>query len=98
MAHLSYPDATEVQLRLEAKEEAILAVVRKCPWWLEANVEGRFPGSKIVSAITLTAERRMNETIREIMLRSFQIVFPPEGGEGTLAETKVAQIGRRPIR
>jgi hypothetical protein len=45
MAHLSYPSLMDVQLRLDANEDAILTVVRGCPWWHKADVEGRCVGS-----------------------------------------------------
>ena len=39
------------------------------------------PGNPEVSAVILTAERAMEATIREILRRSFQLVFPVDGGE-----------------
>lgn len=80
MAQLSYPSATEVQLRLDAQEDAILAVIRGCPWWTRADVEGRVPGSAVVSAVVLTTTRGMESTLRRILQMSFGLVFPPEGG------------------
>jgi hypothetical protein len=80
MAQLSYPSTTEVQLRLDAQEDAILAVVRGCPWWTKADVEGRVPGSAIVSAVVLTTTRSMESTLRRILQMSFGMVFPREGG------------------
>ncbi len=88
MAHLSYPSATEVQLRLGAQENAILTVVRHWGWWTHAAVEGQLPGDPQVSAVILTAARGADQTIREILRRSFQIVFPTEGGAGTLMATE----------
>jgi hypothetical protein len=88
MAHLSYPSATEVQLRLGAQEDAILAVVRHWRWWTHAEVEGHVPGDPQVAAVILTAERGADQTIRDILRRSFQMVFPAEGGAGTLVATK----------
>lgn len=82
MAHLSYPSVTEVQLRLEAQEEAILAVVRGCPWWTKAEVEGRLPGSTTVSSVRLTTTRGVESTLRRILQMSFGLVFPVEGGVG----------------
>ncbi len=82
MAHLSYPSITEVQLRLEAQEDAILAVVRRCPWWTKADVEGRLPGSTTVSGVILTTTRATESTLRRILQMSFGLVFPPEGGAG----------------
>ncbi|MDP9314827.1 MAG: hypothetical protein M3R24_28790 [Chloroflexota bacterium] len=80
MAQLSYPSATEVQLRLEAQEDAILAVIRGCPWWTKAEVEGRLPGSTIVSGVILTTTRGVESTLRRILQLSFGMVFPAEGG------------------
>ena len=87
MAHLSYPSVTEVQLRLDAQEDAILSVVRKCPWWTKAEVEGRFPGSTTVSSVSLTTTRAVESTLRRILQMSFGIVFPAEGG-----------VGQQPVR
>jgi hypothetical protein len=87
MASLSYPSVAEVQLRLDAKEDAILAVVRGCPWWTRADVEGRLPGSAVVSGVSLTTTRALESTLRRILQMSFGIVFPAEGG-----------VGERPLR
>jgi hypothetical protein len=85
MAHLSYPSATEVQLRLGAQEDAILTVVRHWAWWTRAEVEGRLSGDTQVSAVMLTADRDGDATIRQILHRSFRLVFPAEGGESAPA-------------
>ena len=82
MANLSYPSPEEVQLRLGAQEDAILTVVRHWAWWKRADVEGRLPGDGQVSAVILTAERSTDTLIREILHRSFQLVFPVDGGDG----------------
>jgi hypothetical protein len=88
MAHLSYPSPTEVQLRLGPQEDAILTVVRRWAWWTHAEVEGQLPGDSQVSGVVLTAERGGEAVIREILNRSFRLVFPVEGGEGTLVERR----------
>jgi hypothetical protein len=93
MAQLSYPSPTEVQLRLGPHENAILAVVRGWAWWTHVAVEGQVAGDATVSAVVLTAERSSDMTIREILQRSFQLVFPPEGGERVLAAPPAAQVG-----
>jgi hypothetical protein len=85
MAYLSYPSPTEVQLRLGAREDSILTVVRHWAWWTRAEVEGQLPGEATVSAVVLTAERPTERTIREILHRSFHLVFPADGGEGSPA-------------
>jgi hypothetical protein len=83
MAHLTYSSTTEVQLRLGPQEDAILTLVRRWGWWKRAEVEGRVPGETQVTGVVLVAERAMDQTIRKILHRSFHIVFPPDGGEGT---------------
>ncbi len=88
MAQLSYPSSTEVQLRLGSQEDAILTVVRHWGWWTRAEVEGRLPGESQVTAVILTAERGADQTIRKILYRSFQLVFPAEGGEGASAASR----------
>jgi hypothetical protein len=95
MAQLVYPSPTEVQLRLDGTEDRILTVVRHCTWWTHAEVLGRSPGSSLVAEVILTAERSYDETIRDILLRSFQLVFPTEGGEGSQAEPRVAARAQR---
>ncbi len=88
MAQLSYPSPTEVQLRLGPQEDAILTVVRHWAWWTRADVDVRLPGAAQVTAVILTAERGADPTIRKILHRSFQLVFPVEGGEGVLATSR----------
>ena len=83
MAYLSYLSSSEVQLRLGPQEDAILTVVRRWGWWKRAEVEGQMPGEPQVTAVILVAERAMDQTIRKILHRSFHIVFPADGGEGT---------------
>lgn len=97
MAFLNYPDADEVELQLGPNEDAILTVVRHCEWWTRAKVEGQEPGNPTVVGVTLVAERERDTTIREILLRSFQISFPADGGQGVQAESKVVARAHRPI-
>ncbi len=87
MAHLSYPTPTEVQLRLGPREDEILTVVRHWAWWTRVDVEGRLPGQAEVTAVILTAERSAEATIREILARSFRLVFPTTGGDGAIGES-----------
>lgn len=86
MATLSYPSPAELQLRLEAHEGAILNVVRGCPWWTEAEIEGRTPGNPTVTRVTLTAARANDSTLRRILQLSFGLVFPEDGGVGAQRE------------
>ncbi len=95
MAYLGYPVPEEVQLRLDAAEDNILTVARRCTWWTRAEVRGRLPESSLVDEVVLTADRSQDETIRDILLRSFQLVFPPDGGLGTRAEPKVVARAQR---
>lgn len=98
MAQLNYPSATEVQLRLGSQEDAILKVVRRWGWWTRADVEGRVPGESQVTAVILTAARSEDRMIRDILHRSFQIVFPAEGGEGVATALEPKPRARRPYR
>ena len=86
MAHLSYPTSAEVQLRLGPREDEILTVVRHWAWWNRVDFEGQLPGQAEVTAVILTAERSTETTLREILARSFRLVFPPTGGEGSFSE------------
>ncbi len=96
MPFLTFPSPSEVELRLGAHEDAILSVVRRWRSWTRAEVEGRIAGDAEVSAVVLTAERGTEATIREILYRSFQIVFPTDGGEGAVVERGAgAPAGRR---
>lgn len=63
----------------------MLTVVRRWSAWTRAEIEGHVPGDAEVSVVTLTAERGTDATIREIMYRSFRLVFPTEGGDGVVA-------------
>jgi hypothetical protein len=95
MAYLSYPSASEVQLRLGAQEQAILTVVRRWGWWTRAEVEGQVPGEAQVTAVILTAQRGSDQTIRRILRLSFQLVFPTEGGAGIAGAAPPAPPHRR---
>ena len=98
MAFLSYPSPTEVELRLGPHENEILSVVRKVGWWTRAEFEGQVPGNAEVTAVLLRADRAMESTIREILHRSFQIVFPPEGGESEHNASKQSFQSKRAPR
>jgi hypothetical protein len=98
MAQLSYPSSTEVQLRLGAQENAILTVVRGWSWWTRADVEGRVPGEPQVTAVILTAARSEDRLIRDILHRSFQLIFPAEGGDGVLTTVAPTARARRSYR
>ena len=98
MAQLSYPSPTEIQLRLGPHENEILTVVRHCAWWTRAEGEGRVPGNPEVSAVILTAERAMEPRLREILHRSFQLVFPVDGGDAEHTVGKQQDARRRRTR
>jgi hypothetical protein len=95
MAYLSYPSPMGLQLRLDAQEGAILAVIRGCSWWTGAEFEGHVPGSSMVSSVTLSAERCMDSTLRRILQMSFGLVFPKEGGLGQSSVREEAQGVKR---
>ncbi len=98
MAVLMYPSPPEIQLKLGPHENEILTVVRKCGWWTRAEFEGQVPGSPEVTAVILTADRAMESTIREILHRSFQLVFPAEGGESEHNASKQSFQSKRAPR
>jgi hypothetical protein len=98
MAFLSYPSPLEVQLRLGPHENEILTVVRKCGWWIRAEFEGQIPGNPEVTAVILTADRAMDSTVREILHRSFQLVFPIDGGESERNPSRQVFQSKRPPR
>lgn len=98
MAQLIYPSPTEVQLRLSAQENAILTVIRGWSSWIRADIEGSLPGNAQVTAVTLTAARSEDRMIRDILHRSFQLIFPAEGGEGVATALAPTRQPRRPYR
>ena len=99
MAYLAYVSVTEIQLRLDAGEGSILAVVRKCPWWIKADFEGQIPGDPTVRSVTLTTTRSMESTLRRILQMSFGLVFPSDGGLGQrrVPEARVVTSRKRSI-
>ena len=80
MATLRYASETDIQLHLDPQDEAILTVVRGCPWWTKGETIVDHQGTP--SGVTLTTTRPMESTLRRILDLSFGLVFPPEGGVG----------------
>jgi hypothetical protein len=96
MAYLIYPSAAEVQLRLGPREDTILGVVRRWQWWIRADVERTLPDAVDVTGVTLTAERTMDRTMRDILFEGFHLVFPDDGGEGVVQPRRTRGRRARP--
>jgi hypothetical protein len=91
---LSSPD--ELRLVLSgAAENAILKTLRRWPNWLRAEVERDPADTDICVSVTLVASRTQEATIREILRRSFGLIFPPEGGTRALPIPPVHEPRRR---
>lgn len=77
---LSIPGELRLTLR-GANEDTILNTVRRWPHWLRAEVEHDPANAEQCLAVTLITDREQESTVREILRRSFGMIFPPEGGD-----------------
>lgn len=93
MATLRYSSETDIQLHLDTQEEAILTVVRGCPWWTKGETVMDHLGTP--TGVTLTTTRPMESTLRRILDLSFGLVFPPEGGVGVVREGRTGRHSGR---
>ncbi|RRR70264.1 MAG: hypothetical protein EI684_13605 [Candidatus Viridilinea halotolerans] len=80
---MSTPGELRLVLQGEA-ENVILTTVRRWPHWLRAEVERNPADQSQCVAVTLVTESGQEATLREILRRSFGLIFPPEGGSRTL--------------
>jgi hypothetical protein len=86
----------EIRLTLSGtEEERILATVRRWPQWLRAEVERDPADTGRILAVTLVTDQSQEATLREILRRSFGLVFPPEGGSAELAPLPPPKPSRR---
>jgi hypothetical protein len=86
----------EVRLTLSGPdEERILATLRRWPQWLRAEVERDPVDASRTLAVTLIADQSQEATLREILRRSFGLVFPPEGGSAELTPLPPPKPSRR---
>ncbi|GAB4188311.1 MAG: hypothetical protein OHK0022_00130 [Roseiflexaceae bacterium] len=97
MASLFINHQGEMCLTLRgAAEDRVLTTLRGWPHWSRADIERdpQNPGS--YRAVTLITARVHETTIREILKRSFGMIFPSEGGNCAAEELPVTQ--RRGVR
>ncbi len=81
MASLFINTQGEMCLTLRgAAEDRVLTTLRGWPHWSRADLERDPQDPGRYSAVTLITERMHETTIREILKRSFGMIFPPEGG------------------
>jgi len=67
-------------LRGEA-ENRILATVRHWPYWLRADVERDPDDAARCLSVTLIADQIYESVVRDILKRSFGMIFPDSGGD-----------------
>lgn len=91
---MSMPGELRLTLRGPA-EDAILSTLRRWPHWLRAEVERDLVDSSQCLAVTLIADRNQEATLREILRRSFGMIFPPEGGDVTFRPPPAPATQRR---
>jgi hypothetical protein len=96
MSTLDKSVGDEIRLTLSgAEEERILATLRRWPHWLRAEVERDPANAEHTLAVTLVAAQSQEATLREILRRSFGLVFPPEGGSAELTPLPPPKPSRR---
>lgn len=72
----------ELRLTLRgADENAILETLRRWPYWLRSEVQRDPADTQQCLTVTLITGRNHETTLREILRRSFGLIFPPDGGE-----------------
>lgn len=82
MTTLDVSTTNELRLVLRgAAENAILNTFRHWPYWLRVEVEHDAIDTTKILSVTLITGRNQENTIREILRRSFGMRFPPEGGD-----------------
>ena len=80
---MSSPDELRLVLYGVA-ENAILTTLRRWPHWLRAEVERDPADPSQCLSVTLITGREQEATLREILRRSFGLIFPAEGGSRDL--------------
>ena len=81
MATLSLAESGELHLTLRGTDEnRILATVRRWPYWQRVDIERDPSDAERCLAVTLIADRVYESTVRDILRRSFGLMFPEEGG------------------
>lgn len=81
MASLGFNTNGEVCLTLRGvDEDRVLTTLRGWPQWLRADIERDVLHPGRYTAVTLITSSIHEGTLREILKRSFGMVFPKEGG------------------
>lgn len=91
---MSTPGELRLVLR-GAAENAILNTLRYWPHWRGVEVERDPVDGAQYRSVTLIADRSQEATIREVLRRSFGMIFPPEGGNRELPPAPAPQPARR---
>jgi hypothetical protein len=91
---VSAPDELRLVLR-GAAENAILNTLRHWPNWERVELERDPDDATRYRAVTLIAARGQEATIREILRRSFGLIFPPEGGDREMKPQEAAPAPSR---
>jgi len=96
MTTLDVSTPGELRLTLRgAAENAILTTLRRWPYWLRVELEHDQTDAAQCVAVTLITGRNQEATLREILRRSFGLIFPPEGGETALRPAPEPRSRRR---
>jgi hypothetical protein len=77
-----------------AREDRVLTTLRGWPYWVRADIERDAENPASCITVTLITNRDHESTIREILKRSFGLIFPAEGGSLELAPLP-PQVSRR---
>lgn len=95
MTTLSISEAGDVTLTLRgANENRVLTAIRRWPYWRNIALERDPDNADRYVAITLVADQIHEATVREILQRSFGMIFPKTGGYCALPEATLP-LGRR---
>lgn len=97
MASLFINPQGEMCLTLRgAAEDRVLTTLRGWPHWSRADLERDPENPNRCNAVTLITARVHETTIREILRRSFGMIFPSEGGN--CAADELVPVQRRSTR
>jgi hypothetical protein len=90
---ISTPGELRLVLR-GAAENAILNTLRHWPYWLSVEIEHDPVDKARHLSVTLITGQNHEVVLREILRRSFGMIFPPEGGERPL----IVEAKPEPVR
>lgn len=96
MSTLSTNTAGELLLTLRGEnEDRILTTVRRWPHWQRVVVERDPEDSRRCLSVTLVTDVAFEAVVREILRRSFNLIFPDAGGSVELALPEPPARGRK---